>query len=135
MVSFSTVCSEGIQLGVPPLNGTAALASTVKSTSPAAGVEYVNPDAEKRPTLGLLAGTTSVYNAQFAAGDTPPRQCVETETRPVEFIFGVVLVAGMVCNGIVTCCVVFGPDGAVCSAERLTSMVPATAPLVAVTIP
>jgi hypothetical protein len=44
-LSFAVVCSDGIQSGVPPLKGTAALASTVKNTSPIAGVEYVNPDA------------------------------------------------------------------------------------------
>ena len=37
--SFATICSDGVQSGVPPLNGTAALASTVKSTSPVAGTE------------------------------------------------------------------------------------------------
>ena len=37
--SFATICSDGVQSGVPPLRGTAALASTVKSTSPVAGVE------------------------------------------------------------------------------------------------
>jgi len=60
VASFAVVCSDGMQSGVPPLNGIAALASTVKSTSPVAGLEYVNPDDEKIPTLGLLAGTTSV---------------------------------------------------------------------------
>lgn len=58
--SFAVVCSDGVQSGVPPLNGITAPASTVKSTSPVAGVEYVNPEEEKMPTLGLLAGTTSV---------------------------------------------------------------------------
>lgn len=37
--SFAVVCSGGAQSGVPPLIGIAALASTVKSTSPVAGVE------------------------------------------------------------------------------------------------
>ena len=37
--SFETICSDGAQSGVPPLNGTAALASTVKGTSPVAGIE------------------------------------------------------------------------------------------------
>ena len=39
VASFAVVCSDGMQSGVPPLRGTAALESTVKSTSPAAGVE------------------------------------------------------------------------------------------------
>jgi len=37
--SFATICSDGAQSGVPPLRGTAALASTVKRTSPVAGTE------------------------------------------------------------------------------------------------
>ena len=37
--SLATIISDGVQSGVPPLKGTAALASTVKSTSPAGGVE------------------------------------------------------------------------------------------------
>ena len=37
--SFATICSDGVQSGVPPLSGTAALASTVNNTSPVAGVE------------------------------------------------------------------------------------------------
>ena len=39
VASFAVVCSDGVQSRVPPLRGTAALASTEKSTSPVAGVE------------------------------------------------------------------------------------------------
>ena len=135
--SLETICSDGLQSGVPPLKGTAARASTVKSTSPVAGVEYVNPEEEKIPTLGLLAGTTSVYCAQFAIAGAPIGQLVlaETETRPVESTTGVVFVAGRVSSGIVTWRVVATPAGTVCSADRLTSIVPAAAPFVAVTNP
>ena len=137
VASFAVVCSDGIQSGVPPLKGTAARASTVNSTSPVFGVEYVNPDVEKTPTLGLLAGITSVYPAQFAFAGAPVGQLlfVDTETRPVESTSGAVFVAGMVCNGMVICWVVAAPDGTVCRAETLTSIVPAAAPLVAVTNP
>jgi serine/threonine protein kinase len=38
-MSFAVVSSDGIQFGIPPLRGTAARASTVKSTSPVAGTE------------------------------------------------------------------------------------------------
>ena len=101
--SFATICSGGVQSGVPPLKGTAALASTVNSTSPVGGVEYLNPDDEKMPTLGLLAGTTSVYCAQFAFAGATVGQVVlaETDIRPVEPTSGVVFVAGIVCKGIV----------------------------------
>ena len=94
------------------------------------------PEDKKTPTLGLLAGTTSVYCAQFAFAGAPVGQLVlaETETRPVESTSGVVVVAGMVCKGIVIWIVV-APDATVCSAERLTSIVPAAAPFVAVTKP
>ena len=87
----------------------------------------MNPDAEKIPTLALLAGTTSVYCAQFEFAGAPLGQAVllETEMRPVESTSAVVFVAGMVCSGIVTCSVVAGPFGTACSAERLTSIVPA----------
>src|SRR5260370_30460489 len=89
------------------------------------------------PTLGLLAGTTSVYCAQFEFAGAPVGQLVlaETEMRPVESTSGVVVVAGMVCKGIVICIVVVAPVGTVWSAERLTSIVPAAAPFVAVTKP
>ena len=135
--SFDTICSDGVQSGVPPLRGTAALASTVKSTSPVAGVEYLNPEEEKIPTLGLLAGTTSVYWAQFAFAGAPVGQLVlaETETRPVESTSGEVVVAGLVCSGIVIWRVVVAPVGTVCNADRLTSIVPPAAPFVAVTNP
>src|SRR5258708_6791438 len=91
----------------------------------------------KSPTLGLLAGTTSVYCAQFEFAGAPVGQLVlaETEMRPVESTSGVVVVAGIVCKGIVICSVVVAPVGTVCSAERLTSIVPAAVPFVAVTNP
>ena len=61
LASVEVMISGGEQSGVPPLLGNAARASTVKSTGAAAGVENVMPDEENTPTLGLLAGTTSVY--------------------------------------------------------------------------
>ena len=73
----------------------------------------------ERPTLGLLAGTTSVYPAQFAFAGAPVGHLVfvDTETRPVESTSGVLFVAGMVCDGIVICWAVAAPDGAVCRAD------------------
>jgi hypothetical protein len=58
---LGVVCSEGVQLGVPPLIGFDAIASTVKRTSPEAGAVYVTVPEENTPTFGLLAGTTRVY--------------------------------------------------------------------------
>lgn len=80
-----------------------AFASTVNSTSPVAGAAYENPDALKMPTLGLLAGTTRVYWAQFAPAGLPVGQFVFVETRtvPVEGTAGLVEVAAMVSSGIV----------------------------------
>jgi hypothetical protein len=60
-MSLEVICSEGVHMDVPPLPGRVANASTLNSTSPDAGTLYVNPEAENTPTLGLLAGTTSVY--------------------------------------------------------------------------
>ena len=97
----------------------------------------MNPDDEKIPTLGLLAGTTSVYCAQFELAGAPVGQLVfaEMEIRPVESTSGLVFVARMVCKGIVICRVVAAPDATVCSAEMLTSIVPAAPPFVAVANP
>jgi hypothetical protein len=58
--SLEVFISEGVQSGVPPLFGIAAMTSTVKSTSPLAGVPYVIPELLNTPTLGLLPGTTNV---------------------------------------------------------------------------
>src|SRR5262249_60263104 len=65
LASVEVIISDGEQSGVPPLPGIAARASTVNGTGAAAGVEYVNPEDAKTPTLGLLAGTTSRHCAQF----------------------------------------------------------------------
>src|SRR4029077_16915031 len=59
--SIDVTCSAGVQMVAPPLPGRVDIASTLNSTSPDAGTPYVNPPAENTPTLGLLAGTTSVY--------------------------------------------------------------------------
>ena len=58
-----------------------------------------------------------------------------TEIVPVDCTAGNVLVAGIVCNGMVISRVVEEPEGTVCNAERLTSMLTAAVPLVAVTTP
>ena len=87
--------SDGEQSAVPPLFGSAARASTVKGTGAAAGVEYVKPEEENTPTLGLLAGTTRVYCAQFVFAGAPVGQVVfeVREISPVEATADVVCVA------------------------------------------
>src|SRR2546429_3995160 len=80
----SDVCSSDL---FAPLMGTAACASTVKRTSPLAGAENVRPPAANTATLGLLAGTTSMYWAQFAPVGLPIGQLLLAvmENKPVEF--------------------------------------------------
>src|SRR6266852_711324 len=84
--SFEVITSGGVQSAVPPLIGTNAWASTVNSTSPEAGAVKLTPDEENTPTLGLLAGTTRVYCAQFAFMGLPTGQFVlaSTEINSVE---------------------------------------------------
>jgi len=80
----------------------------------------VIPDDKKAPTLGLLAGTTSVYCAQFAfAGARRAVGAGRNRNEAGRIHLGEVVVAGMVCKGIVIWMVV-APDATVCSAERLT---------------
>src|SRR6267142_876746 len=104
-MSVEVIISEGAQSGAPPLSGTAACASTVKRTSPPAGAEKLKPPARKAPTLGLLAGTTSVYFAQFAPVGLPVWQFVlsEMEINPVDGTAGVSAVAGAFCSGMFSC--------------------------------
>src|SRR6266480_4645356 len=71
LASLEVMISGGMQSGFAPLMGTAACASTVKRTSPLAGAENVRPPAANTATLGLLAGTTSMYWAQFAPVGLP----------------------------------------------------------------
>lgn len=95
LASVDVMISEGEQSAVPPLFGTAARASTVNKTGAAAGVEKLNPEEENTPTLGLLAGTTRVYCAQFEFRGLPVGQLVfvEMEMSSVEAVAEVVCVA------------------------------------------
>src|SRR5260370_19022338 len=104
-VSFAAVISGGVQSAVPPLIGTNARASTVNSTSPEAGAVKLTPDEENTPTLGLLAGTTRVYCAQFAFMGLPTGQFVlaSTEINSVESTAAVAPTARMDSTGIVIC--------------------------------
>ena len=64
-LSWVFVIDGVVQSAVPPLNGTNASALMEKGTLPVAGVEKVTVPVEKVATLGLLAGSMSVYCAQF----------------------------------------------------------------------
>lgn len=138
LMSVVVMISDGEQSARPPLFGTTARASTVNGTGAAAGVEYVNPEDENTPTLGLLAGTTSVYCAQFEFAGAPVGQVVfdESEIKPVEEVADVVCVAAMDSSGIVICRMTAGePNETCCNADMLTSAEAAEVPVVAVTKP
>ena len=55
----------------------------------------MNPEEEKTPTLGLLAGTTRVYCAQLVLAGVPVGHVVfeVREMRPVDAVADVVCVA------------------------------------------
>jgi hypothetical protein len=84
LVSRLIVFDAGEQEGVPPLSAAKVSARIVYSTSPGAGVEYVIAPAVNTPKRGLLAGSTSVYVAQFAFAGTPPGQSVLDTTGTLE---------------------------------------------------
>ena len=141
LASVVVTISDGVQSGLPAfvaaLIGTTALASRLKSTSPVAGAENAKPPAAKTPTLGLLAGTTSVYCAQFAPAGLPSGQLVLSvmEIKPVEVTAGVVAVAWVFCRGIVNCRVALEEMLTVCSAATVTSAVAPAVAVFAVTKP
>lgn len=122
--SSDVMCSAGVQMVAPPLPGCVDIASTLKSTSPAAGTLYVNPEEANTPTLGLLAGTTSVYCAQFAFAGLPAGQAVldVTASGLVEACAGVVEVAGALSSGMLNCRVVPPGTEMVCSAAIAASI-------------
>src|SRR6266851_2370766 len=113
------------------------MASTLKSTFPLAGAEKVKPPEANTPTLGLLAGTTSVYCAQFAPVGLPVGQFLLSvmEIRSVEITAGVVVVACVSCSGIVNCRVTLADTLIVCRAARLTSAIAPAVAVFAVTKP
>src|SRR5260370_656888 len=133
--------SDGVQSAFPPfigaVIGTAALASTLKSTSPLAGAEKVKPPATNIPTLGLLAGTTSVYCAQFAPVGLPIGQFLLSvmEIRPVDVTAEVIAVACVFWSGMVNCRVTLEDTLMVCRAARVTSAVAPAVAVLAVTKP
>lgn len=131
LASLEVMISGGMQSGFAPLMGTAACASTVKRTSPLAGAENVRPPAANTATLGLLAGTTSMYWAQFAPVGLPIGQLLLAvmETKPVEFTAGPAADALVFWRGIFNCRVTLPESEMLWSAARLTSTV---APPVAV---
>ena len=104
LMSVVVMISDGEQSATPPLFGIAARASTVNGTGAGAGAEKVIPDELKTPTLGLLAGTTSVYWAQFVLAGAPAGQVAldVREMSPVEATADVDCVAWMASSGMVT---------------------------------
>jgi len=136
-MSVDFMCSAGVQMVAPPLPGRVDIASTLKSTSPAAGTLYVNPEEENNPTLGLLAGTTSVYCAQFEFAGLPAGQAVLEATASgfVEACAGVVAVAGALSNGMLNSRVIAPGKEILCSAAIAASICAGAVPDVAVTKP
>jgi len=141
LASVEVTTSDGVQSTFPPFVGAVigikALASTLKSTSPLAGVEYMTLPAANTPTLGLLAGTTSVYWAQFAPAGLPTGQVVLSvmEIKPVDVTAGVVVVACVFCSGMVNCRVALAETLMVCRAPTVTSAVAPAVAVLAVTKP
>jgi hypothetical protein len=141
LASIEVTISEGVQSAFPAfvaaLIGTTALASTLKRTSPVAGAEKRKPPATKTPTLGLLAGTTSVYCAQFAPVGLPIGQLALSvmEISPVDVTAGVAVVACVLCSGIVTCRVVLDETLMVSRAATVASAVAPAVAVFAVTKP
>jgi hypothetical protein len=92
--SYDVVISDGEQSGISPLIASATPASTRKRIS-GSGASQLKPEEEKMPTFGLLAGTTSVYCAQFVLAVLPAGQIVldAAEIKSVEMVAEVVAVA------------------------------------------
>src|SRR5690348_5341099 len=136
-MSRDVICSAGVQMDAPPLPGFVEVASTLKSTSPAAGTLYVKPEAENIPTLGLLAGTTSVYCAQSEFAGLPAGQAVLEVTASgfVEACAGLVVVAGALSSGMLNCRVVPPGTEMDCRAAIAASICAGAVPVVAVTKP
>src|SRR6516164_10062381 len=89
-------------------------------------------------TLGLLPGTTSVYEPQLAPAGAPAGQLLfeEMEMRPVESTSGLVLVAGIVSSGMVSWRVALVPEATVWRAASVTSTdAPPSEEVFAVTTP
>src|SRR5260370_30466720 len=141
LASVEVTISDGVQSAFPPfigaVIGTAALASTLKSTSPLAGAEKVKPPATNIPTLGLLAGTTSEYCSQFEPVGLPIGQFLLSvmEIRPVDVTAEVIAVACVFWSGMVNCRVTLEDTLMVCRAARVTSAVAPAVAVLAVTKP